>query len=456
MQQTGVSLLPEELKSETKRYQVESTKNSAKSISLTSNPKLNLESPLQLQGVIYDEFKLPVIAKTKPSKSYPKGQPKTDADTLEKLQGMLSETTFGSCPDQKAASDFITHLLLSKRNAKSAGYLESYADWSTDENQDDLSTNGRTAPPNIPRKKATSSNRRPVKRPFHSPSSNARFHDHPRLHANYNITGTKFTRQSSSQPNLTNVGTGKEEESFDEEGSFMDYQLRKVFGPRQGRVWLARDYSNIELRIWAYDCGNKELIAAFENNVSIHLLIFRELWPQFKDLTDDEAKERPEYKWTKNGDFSILYGASPSKADNTYKISGAYNRISARFPEVRTYTQSLHHQVATRGFVETLTGYRLYIPRGEPHKAVSGRVQGTAGSIIGRSMIDTYDYLQDYESNLIIQVHDELVFDIPIHELDEVSPQLQYHMEKQGERISIPLPTGGKIHQHNWAEGVSL
>jgi DNA polymerase I-like protein with 3'-5' exonuclease and polymerase domains len=111
-----------------------------------------------------------------------------------------------------------------------------------------------------------------------------------------------------------------------------------------------------------------------------------------------------------------------------------------------------------------MTGYRLYIPKGEPHKAVSGRVQGTAGSIIGRAMAITSTYLEDTQyvtqrdPKLILQIHDELLFDFP-----EDMPNFDTHihnlltlMEVQGKAIGIPLPVEGKLIREDWSTGETV
>lgn len=269
------------------------------------------------------------------------------------------------------------------------------------------------------------------------------------VHANYLITGTRWTRQSSNSPNLQNVGTGRE----DQEGE-LNYRLRVAFGPEKDRTWLAFDYSNLELRLWAFDCGNKELMESFDKGISIHMIIARELHPNLRKMSDEKAKETREYKTTKNGDFAIIYGSSPKTADATYGIPGAFDRIARRFPEVGTYTHRLQAEVERNGgWLETMTGYRLGIPSEDPHKAVSARIQGTAGNIIGGAMVDCEAILKPRQ-HLIIQVHDELIFDVPRTGHREIIPEIKRAMEKQGDKINIPLPVGCKIHEHNWAEGV--
>ena len=360
--------------------------------------EVNIRSDKQLQSILYKDLKLPILERTST------GQPSVKAEVLKKLYDKT---------DDKEISSLLRHILLSRNNEKAASYLTGYRGWLIDNT----------------------------------------------IHSGMNITGTKFTRQSSSQPNLTNVGTGKELED-----KSIDYNLRECFGPEKFWKWLSFDYSNIELRIWGYDCGNKEFIYCFENDISVHYLVCCELHPGFEtefSYDNPAHKEDKRYKRTKNGNFAIIYGASPHKANATYNVPGAFEVLSRRFPEVRSFTDKLFEQVSRRGWIETMTGYRLHIPKNNPHVAVSGRVQGTAGAIIGRAMNDCTEELENHPqfmTKLILQIHDELVFKCPLktNYKEQITSSIFRNMEKQGESISIPLPVGGKEHQVDWSKGISI
>lgn len=357
--------------------------------------EINIRSDKQLQKALFQNRGLPILVKTET------GQPSVAAPALKALW-LMSE--------DEETSRLLQSILLSRNNEKAAGYLSSYRKWAT---------------------KAT-------------------------IHPSINITGTKFTRQSLSSPNLQNIGTGKELADGQ-----IDYNLREDFGPLPGNKWLSYDYSNIELRIWGYECGNKEFIWCFENDTPVHYLIACELHPELKNMPPEIYKEDKRYKRTKNGNFAIIYGSSPNKADITYGVPGAYERLSKRFPEVRQFTEKLFGQVKSRGYIETLTGYRLHIPYNDPHKAVSGKVQGTAGAIIGRAMIDCHEALEsrpELKTKMILQIHDELVFKAQVSNPydQEIKELIRHNMEKQGERIGIPLPVGGKEHLVNWSDGTAI
>lgn len=443
MTDNGVTIRPN-IESEIKRYKEKAHQYRTmveKIMRRCGLKEPNLGSPIQIRKLLYEHWKLPIAEETK------KGSPSVAAEVLEKL---------GEADLPKAPQSFVQNLLLCRRTEKAMESLESYKLWSTVHGSLNNVITARTTHSARDRKDGPTSRNEYVHEEI-SNQGNSRVSrwNNRYIHPSVNVTGTKFTRQSVNNPNLQNVGTGRED------GGVIEYNLRIVFGPAPDRLWLDVDYSNIELRIWGYECGNKEFIKAFEEDQSVHLIIARELHPHLRLMTDDEAKATKAYKYTKNGDFAIIYGASPGLADETYKVKGAYAKLSKRFPEVRQFTERLHRQVQQRGYIETMTGYRLYIPKGEPHKAVSGRVQGTAGSIIGRAMACTSAYLEDvqtatgYDPKLSLQVHDQLVFDLP-----QDLPQMEVHtenllklMELQGEAIGIPLPVEAKIIREDWSTG---
>ena len=234
--------------------------------------------------------------------------------------------------------------------------------------------------------------------------------DDNRIHSNLNTTGTRETRQSSSNPNQQNI-----------KGA-----LKQLFGPPPGRIWLDIDFVNIELRIWAYSVGNEQLIKAFEEGISVHKVIMAELYPsQAKTFEADPSNEglKKLYRNVKAGNFAIIYGATQAKADATYGMAGAYSRIVTKFPEIQQFSDSLIQQVHTNvdlykaPAVHTLGGYRLDVPLEEPFKACNYYTQGSAGMLMGMAMIAVHNNkeYQDNDCHMCAQVHDSLVIDMPIH-----------------------------------------
>lgn len=366
----------------------------------------NLRSPQQLQTLLYDHWGLPVINRTKPSDSAPNGNPSTDADTLEELMGLHVKH---NSPQYR----FIENLVLSRKASKAAEYLEAYESAA------------------IPyRHKRRMGNRWKVC-PW------------LRLHAHFNITGTATTRFSSSDPNAQNIS--KKE----------DYNLRKVFGPPPGRVWLSMDFNNIEMRIFAWQSESRDLIEAFESGQSFHMVIAKVLWPKMVAKMGEEAfKETDTYRWVKNGNFALIYGASPRKADATYHQKGAYAKIRKRLKAIDRFMAEKNEEAQALGYITTLGGYRLQVPTSRPHVAVNYFVQGSAGIFLMEAMLRCDEYLQALEDYyMIMQVHDELDFDVPGNFEPQVAVDLQDLMEQSGRTYHVPTPVQIDLVKSSWATG---
>lgn len=229
------------------------------------------------------------------------------------------------------------------------------------------------------------------------------------IHSNTNITGTRETRQSSTDPNQQNI-TGK---------------LKELYQPPPGKVWVEYDFANIELRIWAYTIGNDELIKAFEGGDSVHFLIMEALYPNeakaYKQNPKNEMLKKL-YRSIKAGNFALIYGATEKKADETYGYKGSTSKVFRRFPGIAEFTASKIKECETnardlyRHSVYTIGNYLLDVPPDEPFKASNYFVQGSAGYMMNLSMCavvqDPY-YLKS-ECQLVSQVHDSLKPEIPI------------------------------------------
>ncbi len=244
-----------------------------------------------------------------------------------------------------------------------------------------------------------------------------------RIHPFLNITGTRETRQSSSNPNDQNI----------------DKALKPLFGPPPGKVWICTDMVNIELRIWAYAVGNRELVDLFEAGHSVHELIMNTIFPDListyriaKQLsrsshTDDHRRALAAYQRVKNGNFSRIYGATDAKTNETYH--GAKNPpinycalIDKRFPGIKEFMQT-RTLLAQRVYstynvfaIHTLGGYRLDVPCDEPFKACNYYVQGSAGWLMTLAMIEWYNHpdYRRYNCSMISQIHDGLDTEAPL------------------------------------------
>ena len=228
-----------------------------------------------------------------------------------------------------------------------------------------------------------------------------------RIRSSVFITGTRTCRQAYRDPNLQNIS----------------HELRHVFGPPPGFVWLDYDLVNIELRIWVYQVGNKELMEIFESGESVHLLIASILHPEkWAAHPGEEFKEyyKDLYGFVKNGNFAIIYGATEKKADQTYHVPGAYKLISQRFPEVPAYTASViqemwdNYEAEHWPHVTCIGGYKLDVPTDEPFVACNYKIQGSASYIMNEALINIRNN-PDYQSSgaeMIQQVHDSIVVEV--------------------------------------------
>lgn len=305
--------------------------------------------------------------------------------------------------------------------------------------------------------------------------------DYRILYTNVNLTGTDTTRVSMYNPNPQQVS--KREKN----------NLRENFGPLPGREWYSFDYDNIEMRIFAYGSGDPNLIQAFEDGYSVHLIIAETLYPgifdtllkevhrskdirkkikQLAKTTDDKLllqreagqlfKDRYEstlYQWIKNGNFSLIYGAGQYKADTTYHLMGAYSRIRREFPYIDRFLNEKHAEAESQGFIETLGGYRLQVPSDGPHKAVNYYCQGSAGIVIAMAINSIDEYLTGLQDHhFLLQVHDELDFDFPLGAKENLkhARKIKQLMEAPSSLFNIPFKVSAKLIRSNWAEKGSL
>lgn len=299
-----------------------------------------------------------------------------------------------------------------------------------------------------------------------------------RLYPSLNPFGSDTLRLSSERPNEQNISK--------QEG----LNLRYAFGPVPGREWWAFDYENIELKIPAYESGERDMIELFEHPNdppyygSNHLLVSHILHPKlFEECRNNGEvdgrifKERYKASWyqhVKNGNFAVQYGCQEAKADATYRVSGAYRKIKQRFAKLATLNDKYIQMANRLGYVETLPdktvnpkrGYPLLCTRTEygkvlPTVPLNYHVQGTACWCAGvkavircQEQLDEWERKDGFDGRLILQVHDELVFDFPLGgraNLRRVE-RLRNCMEQSGDDIAIPLTVGSAYHPNNWAK----
>ena len=282
-----------------------------------------------------------------------------------------------------------------------------------------------------------------------------------RVHTTYAQAVAITGRLASNNPNLQNIPIRTAE----------GRRVRRAFTAPQGSVIVSADYSQIELRIMAHLSGDKTLIAAFQNGEDVHRRTAAEV---FGIAPENVSPEQRRYAKTIN--FGLIYGMgqyglAKSLGIDNISAKNFIDRYFARYPGVAEYMQRTKEQAAAQGFVETLFGRRLYLPdihnknanarAGAERAAINAPMQGTASDLIKRAMIDVSRWLSECEtspwddllqSKLIMQVHDELVLEVPEAELDLVKEKLPQIMAKVDEgMLNVPLVAEVGVGM-NWEE----
>ena len=275
-----------------------------------------------------------------------------------------------------------------------------------------------------------------------------------RVHTTYAQAVAITGRLASNNPNLQNIPIRTAE----------GRRVRRAFTAPQGSVIVSADYSQIELRIMAHLSGDKTLIAAFQNGEDVHRRTAAEV---FGIAPENVSSEQRRYAKTIN--FGLIYGMgqyglAKSLGIDNLSAKTFIDRYFARYPGVAEYMQRTKEQATAQGYVETLFGRRLYLPdirnknanarAGAERAAINAPMQGTASDLIKRAMIDVSRWLSDdlLQSKLIMQVHDELVLEVPEAELDLVKEKLPQIMAKVDEgMLNVPLVAEVGVGM-NWEE----
>ncbi len=274
-----------------------------------------------------------------------------------------------------------------------------------------------------------------------------------RVHTDYMQTVAATGRLSSNNPNLQNIPIRTER----------GRQIRKAFIPRdENYLLLSADYSQIELRIIAALSGEENMILAFRNREDIHKSTAAKV---FNIPLDEVTKDQRSHAKTVN--FGIVYGVSAFGLSNQTSLSRkeSADLIEAyyqTYPKLKAYMQEQVEFARTHGFVQTITGRRRYLkdinsPNGivksaAERNAVNAPIQGSAADVIKIAMINIYNKLQteNWKSKMLLQVHDELVFDVHKSELETIKPMIKFEMENAFKMI-VPLEVEMGVGQ-NWLE----
>jgi len=336
----------------------------------------NLASPKQLQEILFDKLGI------KPTKKTPSGAPSTDEDVLQEL----------------ALDHPLPKVLLEYRGL--AKLKSTYTD-------------------KLPRMINASTGR---------------------VHTSYNQAVAITGRLASSDPNLQNIPVRSAE----------GRRIREAFIAPTGSVIVSADYSQIELRIMAHLSQDAGMLKAFANNEDIHRHTAAEIFGV--ELTAVNSEQR---RYAKVINFGLIYGMSAFGLAQNLNIDRAsaqsyIERYFARYPGVRDYMQSTRDMAKQRGFVETYFGRRLWVPEinspngmrraGAERAAINAPMQGTAADLIKLAMIAVDQWLGEakLQTKLIMQVHDELVLEVPESELAVVKAKLTELMQGVAQ-LSVPL-----------------
>lgn len=273
-----------------------------------------------------------------------------------------------------------------------------------------------------------------------------------RLHTSFNQTVTATGRLSSSEPNLQNIpirGTWGE-------------RIRQAFIVEPGYIMLSADYSQIELRILAHMSRDERFIKAFKEGLDIHNATAMELFGVESEKVTPEMR-----RIAKTVNFGIIYGMTAYGLSETLGIQREeaqvyIDRFFLRHPAIKEFSASLIKRAEEKGYAETLFGRKRPIPElksrlsatralGE-RLAINSPIQGTASDIIKLAMIKIWKYLKDrgLRTKMLLQIHDELLFEVPEDELFEIKERIKEEMESVVELevpISVNIGTG-----RNWAE----
>jgi DNA polymerase I len=349
----------------------------------------NLGSPKQIQEILFEKQGLPVIRKT------PKGQPSTAEDVLQELADQ----------GHRLPALIVQHRGLSKLKS-------TYTDKLTE--QIDPNTG--------------------------------------RVHTSYHQAVASTGRLSSSDPNLQNIPIRTED----------GREIRKAFVAAPGKRLIAADYSQIELRIMAHLSGDKGLLRAFEHGEDIHRATAAEVFKMDRNAVTAEQRRA-----AKAINFGLIYGMSAFGLGKQLAIgrnqAQAYvDLYFERYPGVKNYMDATRKRAHEQGYVETVFGRRLYLPEIKSRNAqerqyaertaINAPMQGTAADIIKRAMIDLDDWLQREHPDVLItmQVHDELVFEVPENKVDILCEQIRRRMRAAADltvALDVEVGTGG-----NWDE----
>ena len=276
--------------------------------------------------------------------------------------------------------------------------------------------------------------------------------DTGRVHTSYHMTGTSTGRLASSDPNLQNIPIRSED----------GRKIREAFVAEDGHVLLSVDYSQVELRLAAEMAGVEALQKAFADGVDIHALTASRVFGVDLDKVTPDLRRQ-----AKAVNFGIIYGISgwglaKQLGCDPKEANDFINRYLTTFHEIQTYMEDRKEEARKHGYVKTLYGRKCYTPfinakipaqkAGAERAAINAPLQGTAADIMKRAMIKIPPALEKagLGAKMLLQVHDELIFEVPENELTETETLVKEIMENVA-NLSVPLIAEAG-HGHSWAD----
>jgi DNA polymerase-1 len=272
-----------------------------------------------------------------------------------------------------------------------------------------------------------------------------------RIHTSYNQLGAATGRLSSANPNLQNIPVRTDEGS----------EIRRAFVAVPGHVFVAADYSQIELRVLAHICQDENLLQVFRDGQDIHAATAAQLF----DVAPGEVSKN-QRRIAKTVVFGVIYGISSFGLAQRTDLSRSeaqalIDALFERFPGIRAYIDNTLEQGRRDGYVQSLFGRRRSMPeltskgprrQAAEREAINAPIQATAADIMKLAMINVYNELQRraLKTRMLLQVHDELILETPDAEIEEVRQMLREVMENVY-TLRVPLQVDVEMG-HNWEE----
>lgn len=386
MERAGIKLNEEVLAQQSKNLHIQLEEKANDILSIVGQ-QFNINSPSQVAHILYDVLNLPILAKT------PKGEPSTSEEVLQEL------IQYSPLPQKILEYRELNKLLNT--------YVDKLGSWILSK------TN--------------------------------------RLHAKFNQCGTNTGRLSSSEPNIQNIPIRTDE----------GRAVRKAFDARKGYKILAADYSQIELRILAHIAQDENMIDAFNKNIDIHASTASEMFKIPLDQVDSTVRRK-----AKAINFGLIYGMSAHGLAKQINVPRKEAKIYMdayfqQYPKVKLYMENIVKFAATHGYVETFNGKKLnfnkifsakgVIKSSIERAAINAPMQGSAAQIIKQAMIEIYNLIKDKQDEIlmVLQVHDELVFEIREDKVDEYADKIVDIMQNVA-KLKVPLKVEVGVSD-NWS-----